>query len=489
MKANRSLWLLPRIQDIFFIGIFLAVLSLGQRMLNLDGDLPRHLLMGNYILQNHSIPTSELFIYPYRNEPYIPHEWLTDVLFSLIFAFWKLPGIVAFAAVLMASTFTLLYSKLSNRLHFRLPVLILVAWGMIATSLNWAARPHLVSMFLLAVWLLWTDDLRRGQKIPIWRFPLTMLLWSNLHGEFIAGMLVLLAYAAGWTLDYLFDRSRTNLNTGRNIWLALIFSAITSVINPSGLGPWISILGFVNNEYLMSRMLEANAPNFQSPEMRVLLGLLALSIFLLAIKRERLSTGQALLLAGFSAMSLIATRNIHLYGIVAPFVLAETLDKTRNFPLIDRLESSLQSMEGGVKGFAWIVTSAIVLSSIAVLNDKVHGWYQFREPVFPVRAVEWVEDHPQQGNMFNELNWGGYIAFHLWPDELPFIDSMADTSGQVTRQYEAVITLQEGWHDVFQDHSIEWAMIPPRWPLAQELSSLGWETVYQDPVAIIFVKR
>jgi hypothetical protein len=188
-------------------------------------------------------------------------------------------------------------------------------------------------------------------------------------------------------------------------------------------------------------------------------------------------------------MSLIATRNIHLYGIVAPFVLAETLHKTRNFPLIDRLESSLQSMEGGVKGIAWIVTSAMVLSSIAVLNDKVQGWYQFREPVFPVRAVEWLENHPQQGNMFNDLNWGGYIAFHLWPDALPFIDSMADTSGKVTRQYETVVTLQEGWHDVFQDYNIEWAIIPPGWPLAQELSNLGWESVYQDQTAIIFVKR
>lgn len=458
-------------------------------MLNLDGDLPRHLLMGNYILQNHIIPTDELFIHPYLNQPYIPHEWLTDVLFSLIYSSWGLTGIVALSAFLMAVTFTLLYNKLSNRLHLRLPVLMLVAWGMFATSLNWAARPHLVSMCLLAVWLLWADNLRRGENIPIWRFPIVMLIWSNLHGEFIAGILVLLAYAFGWALDYLFDRSYANLNIGKNIWLAFILSTIASLINPSGPGPWVSILGFVNNEYLMSRMLEANAPNFQSPETRVTLGLLTLSIFLLTIKRDRLSTGQGILLAGFSAMSLIATRNIHLYGIVAPFILAETLDKTRNFPLINRLESSLQNIEGRIKGIAWIATFVIVFIPITILNNRVQRLYQFKEPVFPVRAVEWLENNPQQGNMFNDLNWGGYLSLHLWPDELPFIDSMADTSGQVTMQYETIITLREGWQEIFKEHNIAWAIIPPPWPLSQELIGQGWETVYQDQTAIILVKK
>ena len=50
------LGLLPGLQDIFFTAIFLTVLLFGQRMINLDGDLPRHLLMGRYILQNRCHP-------------------------------------------------------------------------------------------------------------------------------------------------------------------------------------------------------------------------------------------------------------------------------------------------------------------------------------------------------------------------------------------------------------------------------------------------
>ena len=480
---------LPGLQDIFFTAIFLSVLLLGQRMINLDGDLPRHLLMGRYILQNRAIPTTELFIYPYLNQPYVPHEWLTDVLFSMLYSSLGLAGIVVTLAFLLAATFTLLYNRLSSRFNLRLLTLMLVAWGASATSLNWAVRPHLISMFLLAVWLIWADELRRGEKIPVWRFPVLILVWSNLHGEFIAGILVLLAFAVGWLMEYLFDRSNTSLEIGKNLWLALLLSVLSSLINPSGIGPWTTMLGFVNDSYLMSRMVEANAPNFQNPEMRVLLGLLSLSIFFLAIKEVRLSAGQGLLLAGFSAMSLMAIRNIHLYGIVAPFVLAETLGRARDIGIVDRLESTLRKMEGEARGIAWIAIPTILIGSFVLLNSATSMSYQFVEPVFPVRAIQWLEKNPQEGDMFNDLNWGGYIAFHLWPAQLPFADSMSDTTGQVTRQYETIITLDEGWQEILDEYEMKWAIVRFESPIARGFENNGWETIYGDETAVILRRR
>src|SRR5688500_9454837 len=101
MKSNLPLQLLPRIQDIFFIALFLAVLALGNRMLNLDGDLPRHLLMGKYILQTGDIPTTEQFIHPYLNRHYVSHEWLADVIFYGIYYYSGLTGIVIFSAIIL----------------------------------------------------------------------------------------------------------------------------------------------------------------------------------------------------------------------------------------------------------------------------------------------------------------------------------------------------------------------------------------------------
>ena len=304
-KPNPILAWLPQLRDILFFAIFVAVLALGPRMLNLDGDLPRHLLTGRFILETKSIPTTEPFAYPYEGRPYVSHEWLTDVLFYLIFDTFGLAGLVVLAAALLAFAFTLLYSYTSVRFDARLPVLLIIMFGAAVTSLNWAVRPHIVSMFFLAVWLIWSDKLAHGEKIPLWIFFAAMVLWSNLHGEFIAGMLVLLAYSVGWTMEFLFNRVETDLRTGARLWTVFLGSAAASLLNPATYHPYVTILGFVNNPYLMSRMSESNPPDFSQREFLVLLGFLAISVLLLALNQKRLNAGQAFLLTGFTAMSLM----------------------------------------------------------------------------------------------------------------------------------------------------------------------------------------
>ena len=489
MKTYSKIKLLPRIQDILFIALFFAVLVLGNRMLNLDGDLPRHLLMGQQILLTKSVPTTELFIHPYLGRHYVTHEWLADVFFFGMYSAAGLKGIVLFSAIALASTFFLIYQYVSTRFQNRLGAFILVTWGALATSLNWATRPHLFSMLFLAIWLIWADKLRRGEKISIWIFPAFMVLWSNTHGVFIAGILVLFAYSVGWVVDFLLDKNSVNKEAGKNLWLALILSALASLLNPGGSGSWQSILGFVNNQYLMSRMLEANPPNFQMPEMRVLLGLIVISIFLLAIKKEKLSSGQGLLLAGFTAMSLIAFRNVHLYGIVAPFVLSATLSISNDIPFLFRLENSLGRIESQIKGVFWLIASTVIFSVLILTSTIADKLYQFDSEVFPVEAVKWLQENPQEGKMFNYLNWGGYITFNLYPEQLAFVDSVADVTGEVTMEYETVTELLPDWEGIFQQYDIQWVIIPPDSPLSDTLIDKShWKILYEDETAIILRK-
>ncbi|MBL8102702.1 MAG: hypothetical protein JNM02_09250 [Anaerolineales bacterium] len=489
MKNLHRVNLLPRIQDIFFIAIFFAVLLLGSRMLNLDGDLPRHLLMGKLILQTGEVPTSEQFIHPYLGRHYVTHEWLADVIFYGIYKFTGLKGIVLFSAIMLATTFFLIYQYITVRFQNRLGAFFLVTWGALATSLNWATRPHLFSMLFLAIWLIWADKLRRGEKIPLWIFPVFMLVWSNAHGVFIAGILVLFAYAVGWGIDILLENTSVNKTVGKNIWLALILSVLASLLNPGGSGSWESILGFVNNQYLMSRMLESNPPNFQLPEMRILLGLIMASIFLLAAKKEKISSGQGLLLAGFTAMSLIAFRNVHLFGVVAPFVLAETLSTFSNIPFLFRLEASLQRVESQIKGSFWIVASTLLIGILVLSSTVTSRLYQFNRQIFPVSAVEWLKENPQEGKMFNYLNWGGYISFNLWPEQMAFIDSVADVTGEVTMEYETVIRVLPGWESILSQYDIQWIIIPPNSLLAKTLTDEAkWSILYEDNTAAILRK-
>jgi hypothetical protein len=96
-----------------------------------------------------------------------------------------------------------------------------------------------------------------------------------------------------------------------------------------------------------------------------------------------------------------------------------------------------------------------------------------------------VKENPQEGNMFNDLNWGGYISLNLWPEQLTFVDSVADINGQLTLQYEKAITLHPDWKNIFEQHEIQWVIIPPQTKLSNELIKQGWATKYIDNTTII----
>jgi hypothetical protein len=45
----------PSLADIIFVVVFMLALAYGSQMLSIDSDLGRHLTIGNYILDNHTI--------------------------------------------------------------------------------------------------------------------------------------------------------------------------------------------------------------------------------------------------------------------------------------------------------------------------------------------------------------------------------------------------------------------------------------------------
>ena len=458
-------------------------------MLNMDGDLARHLLTGKVILESKSVPKTEPFAYPHQGKPYTSHahDWISDIVFYLIYQYAGLTGLAIFSAFLLGTTFYILYSYTSKLTSLRLPTLFLVLLGVAATSLNWVVRPFLISMLFFAIWLVWLDKLHQLEKAQLLRFPLLILLWSNMHGEFIAAFLALSAYGAGWILVFLFDKEQLNKKAGINLFFVTGLSFIASLINPTGIAPWKTMFGFVNNSYLMSRMYEARQPDFSQPEFMILLGLLALSIFLLAIKKQKLSASHAILLAGFSGMSLIAGRNIHLYGIVAPFVLAQVIDKENLPKLLRRLENSLFKIEEKLRGIMWPILT-LVVCSLVLYTTPVGKIYKFSDKMFPIQATDWLLENPQAGRLFNDLNWGGYLAFHLWPEHGVYIDSMADTTGELTHEYESVLTLSPQRNVILTKYQIEWAVIKTGSPLSITLEHEGWAVLYQDQTAIILRK-
>jgi len=430
---------------------------------------------------------NDIFSHTVPGAPFAPHKWLSGVLFYLAYMLFAEKGMVILSATALAITFTLIYTESVSRVGLRLPIFLLVIWGAAITSLHWIVRPHLFTMLLFAVWLSLTDRLARGERVSLWYFPVLMFIWNNIHGEYISGFLVTAAYLAGWVWDYLFNREKAPIQTGKQLTTVAGLSALVTILNPISLRAWGTVTGWMGNQYLMSHTDETIPPNFIQTKFYVLLAFLAFSLFLLAMKREKLSTGQAIALAGFSALTLFSARNVHFYGIAAPFLLAPAMIGSLSVPIIKRYETFFATMDSVSAGILWpliILVLGIVLLAVTPLGFE----QRFSPAYFPVQAVEWLKTHPQQGEMFNPFDWGGYLSFKL-PEKRVFIDSQGDVYGEAfIRKYERVITLGSGWESILDEYKVRWALVPANWALVNAMSSAGWQEVYRDGTAVVLTR-
>jgi len=156
------------------------------------------------------------------------------------------------------------------------------------------------------------------------------------------------------------------------------------------------------------------------------------------------------------------------------------------------METNINTINQTSNGLIWIV--AVILAVILLFRsnisiDPVGKGNVFSRSFFPVEAVTRLDSNPQNGHMFNEFDWGGYILLKLWPDYPIFMDGHTHIYGEdLTREYEQVITLRTGWEEVFEKYQIEWAIVRAQSPLIEKLAEQGWQALYQDGTAIILRK-
>lgn len=478
-----SMFFLPRIGDAVFIVIFLSVLFSGSQLINSDGDLGRHLTVGQYIIDAHRIPTRDIFSYTMYGQPLIPHEWLSEVIFSLSYRFLGMDGVILLCALILSLTLVLIYRQTLQRSGLRILSLAFTLMVWTTISFHWLARPHLLTMLMIVIWIGGMERLRKGQNRFWWLLPALMCVWVNLHGAFIAGFAVWIIYFAGWLWEHWFLSKTENRPVGSaRIWILVgVLSGIASLINPSGWKIWGNSVGYISNQFLVDHTIEYQSPNFHNPIFWPFALLVLLSIFLFGINHLRLKPTSLLLLIFWTAMGLYSVRNIPLYALIAVPILAEGSAESLRiyFP-------SKAKADGGVFSvFTVILTTLIILGGRGSGLTPPNNTYS--QKLFPVEAANWLMNNPPSGNMYNHFIWGGYLLYRLWPEQLVFIDGQTDFYGEdLTRQYLSVMLGEADWQDVLKCYQINWAIVPTNSLISRLLQNeLNWQIAYQDETAVV----
>jgi hypothetical protein len=472
-------YLMPRIQDVLFMTIFLSALLQGPSMLNTDGDLGRHITVGKYILETGQIPTRDIFSNTMTGERLVPHEWLAQLTFAVINRLAGLGGIVILATLLIAVTFTLVYRTMIKRDISRIIAFLIVLLAAFASSLHWLTRPHVFTFLFTAIWV----TLLENKTTRPWLFPLTMLLWANTHGAFIVGFAIWGAYLAGWLWD--FSRKENTRSNGIRLAVIGASSFAATFINPAGWRLWDTSVGYFGSHFLVDKTIEYQSPNFHIAGTWPFLIMLIL-YFLLYGFGGKLKMREALLVTGWGALSLYNARNIPIFAIVtSPFLAQLIYDATKKVPTLIRLEQNLANIEKNLRGYLFNMIAIITI----LFTTQPNPADRFDPHVFPVDASQWLIEHPQEGNMYNFFTWGGYILYRLWPQQRVFIDGQTDFYGEaLSREYVLVESVQPGWNDILAKYDVDWVIIQPNQPLAAALSGENWNILYQDSTAIILRK-
>jgi hypothetical protein len=463
-----------------------AVILLGPRTFNLDGDLGRHITIGNYILQTASIPRRDIFSHTMTGQALTPHEWLAQVVFAIANRILGLSGVVLVTALAISTTFIIIFYEGQERSQAPIISLGITILAAAASSLHWLARPHVFTFLYLAIWMLVLERVRTRKKTPVWTFGLVMLLWANTHGAFIAGFVCWAAYLVGQVIEC-WEKGKWEVEQLKAWVIPEIVALAATFINPAGIHLWETSLGFVGNGYLVSHTYEYQPPDFHNPGTWPFLLMIGLTIVMLGIKKHRLPFSHSLLLAGWATMALYSARNIPLFAIVAAPILSEMaiglLSGTKRW---NAVEAKIRNIEGTLRSGVWIAVS-ILIAIVALSTPVMQAYNTFDASVFPVRAVDWLENHPQTGNVFNYFPWGGYLLYRQWPGTLVFIDGQTDFYGEaLTREYEQVITLNDNWQVVLERYQVSWALLPKSAALTKALTNnADWKVLYQDDTATI----
>jgi hypothetical protein len=455
---------------VFLVWLTAGALGFGGRAVNADGDIARHLAHGERILAQGGVIRADPFSFTRPGEAFTGFEYGSQVVMALAHRAAGLPAVALLAALLWAAALALACRFLLRRGADPAFAYLVVTLAAVLSAMHFAARPHLVTQVLALVLLEWLD---REERPPLWWFAGLFVLWANLHGGWLFGLVLLGLYAVGAVLDS--RRARA-----RGLAAALAVGAVVTVLNPYGPALPLHVIRFFGAGLIQSQTTEFQAPGFRDLGTRLFLVSVLLVVTGYALAAGRPRWDRLLTVLALTAFAFTARRNIALWSLVAlPLAALHADPLVRRLPEPPNFRASFARAAQRPWRWGLAIGAALLLAAVAATEDRTGkpGLLprQFDARTFPVGLVAEARAAGVEGRLFNQFLWGGWLL-HAWPEQKVFIDGGTDFYGEdLLLDYLSVWTLQPDWRDRLAQWRIGWALVDARSPLAGALAhEAGW---------------
>ncbi|MGB9697452.1 MAG: hypothetical protein ACP5P3_07780 [Ignavibacteria bacterium] len=468
-----------------------------------DDDIFWHLATGRYIVENKSIPSTDIFSYIESDTKWIPFEWGWDVA---TFAIYNLGGYVAlslFRTLLIIATFGLLLmtmKKLELSTGLIYSSLLLVA---IALLPRMSIRPHLFSYlgYAFLIYIITVVRTDENKFRLLYSIPFIFLVWANVHMSVMLSLVVVVLFAV-----FYYRKEKNNKTPNQNkiktILIILIATAIAMIVNPHHINTYIYAY-----EHSSMDMLQ-NINEWRSPFASdrgiyniiyfLFLALSVYSVYKLLKKRDYFPALVIVLTAANSFRAVRFTAEFLLLSVVFIVIAYE--------PIFRKVfsEKQLGIINGGL---TIIIVLLLYFSYTNELYSKViksnfrETGFGINEKFFPVKMFDFIRKTRIEqigSNPFNSLNIGGYFIWNF-PERKNFIDSR-NISEKRYNLYKELNAVRSGFDARLKQLGIDYilysaptmtlnASVLEKTIIAYLSTSPEWKLLYWDDISFLFVKN
>jgi hypothetical protein len=463
---------------------------------NYQTDLWHHLARGRVIASEGHLLDTERFTFTMADKPFQDVNWLWQVGFYHLYEIGGLALVQTANSVILALMITgllLLAWRRSRSLPVAAGTCIVAFFGLWQLLI---IRPQTVSFLLFVVLYGLLEEATRRRWLLVFA-PLVMALWTNCHGGFPVGLVLVGAYVLSQTMEAAVatqQAPRAFLPTlvKRWPWLACLSGCVAATLfNPYGWRVYDYVL--VTSATASARHIDEWLP--PSPSLligKVWIASILLMLICCAVKGRRPTIRELCLMGVFLPFTFGSVRMVAWWLLIAAPILAAQL--AANVPWLTPFPQTKDQPSRG----AAILCAAVVFVMLLSLP-----WLERVNPVMaiPGRAHRQESDlqalsdriaaEKPNARVFTRFAWGEYLTWSLDSRGKVFMDGRIEIiPDDVWTQYTQITRGRPEWEAILDHYEVDYLILDTTGyhhdllPLVEQSSK--WHAIAQQGNAVLF---
>ena len=449
-----------------------------------DSDYYWHVTTGE-LIANGQFPRTDPFSFTWFGMPWTLHEWLSELLiFRLVDSIGYMGAVYVFAFIPGIAMGILAFSL--HRLGLRTAAVVAaISFSALLVIPYATLRPQALSWIMFAILMGGLVHLRPDRARWLLALPPLFLVWANLHGLWVIGLVVLAVYTALSLVGL------TPMSGARRWALAMVpLAMLGTAFTPEGPSLILYPLRYIEaGDWGMANISEWQSPDFHDPaHWPLLIFMAATAIF----ARWRVPWWMSILAFLGIAMTLVALRNGAVAAILGAPAIAVGIDAAlhdwrptprKPSPRVARQRRILEVVMAAIVAIAGVL--------IFVPRDPAAAVDESIERELPVQGVELLLEKVPDGRILSWYGWGGYVIGQMYDHGARvFVDGRNDMYDEsILEDYNLVRGAEPGWAEVVDRYEVDAMVFPPFEAISKgPAEDAGWCEAFRDENEVVFLR-